>query len=260
MEKGKIVSLEDRIPKLKQARKKKTSRRLTFLLTLFFLLIASVVYIQSPWSQVTDISVEGNKMVDAAFIRDESSIEIGSSVWKVNKKEVAKEIESLSEVKTAYVEFNLPNSFTIVVEEYKQEAVLLKDNVFKPVLESGQVLDVEYEMTVPMPVLRQFDKKEIINDIVRQLQQIPQDIKYRISEIIYSPKETDTYHITLYMNDGYEVSATIRTLAEKLVHYPSIVNQIDAGAQGVIDLEVGSFFQEYEQEAPQEDEGISNEE
>ena len=36
MEKGKVLSLEDRIPKIKEYRRRKANRRLIFLLTLFF--------------------------------------------------------------------------------------------------------------------------------------------------------------------------------------------------------------------------------
>ena len=70
-----------------------------------------------------------------------------------------------------------------------------------------------------------------------------------ISEIHYTPKKTDHYHISLFMNDGFEVSATLRSFSEKMAHYPSIISQLDPNKKGIIDLEVGSYFKAFEPEA-----------
>ena len=78
------------------------------------------------------------------------------------------------------------------------------------------------------------------------MKELPPEIVNIISEVHYTPKNTDKYHITLFMNDGFEVSATILTFSEKMVHYPSIVSQLDPKVKGVIDMEVGSFFKAYE--------------
>jgi len=55
------------------------------------------------------------------------------------------------------------------------------------------------------------------------------------------------------MNDGNEVSATIRTFAKKMSHYPSIIGQLDPNQKGIINLEVGSFFKSYESEGAKTD-------
>ncbi|MEI5906083.1 FtsQ-type POTRA domain-containing protein [Bacillus spongiae] len=241
-----VVSLEDRIPKIKEERKRKTNRRLAFLLCLFFILIASVVYMQSPWSEISHITVQGNNILDDNNIIEHSSLSLGASVWKLNKEAVGEEIESLPEIKSAEIHFIFPNSYIVKVEEYDQIALIFTENLFKPVLESGLVLEGDNLSTQPLPILRDFEDKKMLEEVVQQLKLLPLDVKNRISEIIYTPKQADPYHITLFMNDGYEVSATIRTLAEKLVHYPSIVNQLKEEGKGIIDLEVGSFFRAYE--------------
>ncbi|MFL6560684.1 MAG: cell division protein FtsQ, partial [Bacillus sp. (in: firmicutes)] len=60
MEKGKIVALEDRIPKLKEQRRRKANRRLVLLLILFFTMIVVIAYSQSPLSHVKTITIKGN--------------------------------------------------------------------------------------------------------------------------------------------------------------------------------------------------------
>lgn len=63
MEKGKLIVLEDRVPKLQEQRKQKANRRLILYLSLFFILILFIVYSQSSLSNVSNIEVQGNKHV-----------------------------------------------------------------------------------------------------------------------------------------------------------------------------------------------------
>ena len=111
---------------------------------------------------------------------------------------------------------------------------------------------------VDAPLLRGFEEDKVLLKMVKELGELPKEVQHLISEINLVPKETDQYHLTLFMNDGFEVSATIRSFSEKMVHYPSIVSQLDPSVKGVIDLEVGSYFRAYETEGEQnneEDEG-----
>jgi len=80
-----------------------------------------------------------------------------------------------------------------------------------------------------------------------------------ISEIHHDPKETDKYHVFLFMNDGFEVNATIPTLSVKMAHYPSIVSQLDPEVKGIIDIEVGSFFKAYDTGGEEENEEADEE-
>ena len=51
------------------------------------------------------------------------------------------------------------------------------------------------------------------------------------------------YHISLFMNDGNEVSATITNICRKngLIILP-LLRQLDPNQKGIINLEVGSLF------------------
>jgi cell division protein FtsQ len=255
MDKGKIVSLEERIPKLKQHRKKKANRRLVFLLSLFFLLILSVIYFQSPLSHVKKIEVTGNVLATNDSILENSNISKGMNVWSVKKSEAEKKIEKLPEIKEADVKMKLPNSISIEIKEYSKEAYLLKGTSVYAILENGEILKSKKINTIPndAPLLKGFKENEVLKEMVKELENLPNAIKQSISELILVPKKTDPYHITLFMNDGFEVSASIRTFSEKMVHYPSIVSQLDPDRKGVIDLEVGSYFKAYETEGEQQD-------
>ncbi|MGE8204173.1 cell division protein FtsQ/DivIB [Heyndrickxia sp. NPDC080065] len=260
MPEGKIVSLEDRIPKLKEQRKRKTNRRLIFLISLFFLLILFVVYFQSPLSHVRKITVEGNQTINKKLVLDKSGISTKTNIWNIDKEKIASKITNIPEIKKAKVKVLFPNNIVINIKERATIAYISEGTKLLPVLENGSVLDNQQDsMLTNVPILTSFNKGKILTEMVNQLQQLPDEIINSISEIHYSPKKTDTYHITLYMNDGFEVSATIRTLAEKIIHYPSIISQLDPNVKGIIDLEVGSFFKAFKAGGKEKDEKNKNE-
>src|SRR5690625_2410756 len=97
MEKKKVVSIEDRIPKLKQARKKKANRRLLFYLSLFFFLISVIVYLQSPLSYIHEIKIDGNEVVEEEEILIRSDITTSTNIWTINEREIESLIETRSE-------------------------------------------------------------------------------------------------------------------------------------------------------------------
>lgn len=248
MKQGNVVSLEDRIPKLKQQRRRKANRRLIFLLFIFFFLIVCVVYFQSPLSHVKTITVKGNKIYTQSEIINISGVSQKTNIWKVNEDEVEKSIRKLPEIKKVQVSIQWPNTVMVKLLEEKRVAYVAKENVLYPVLENGKILKKHEKENIPMnvPVLKGFSEGDIMKELLSGLSQMPIEVKNAISEIHYSPKETDDYHIMLYMNDGFEVSASLHNFSSKMAHYPSIVSQLNPDKKGIIDLEVGSYFKAFE--------------
>lgn len=255
MEKGKIVSIEDCIPKLKQIRKSKANRRLVLLLSLFFILVACVLYFLSPLSYVKSIKVEGNQYITSKQIIKLSNIKKDRSIWKVDTGETVANIKKNPEIKSASVTPVFPNSVKITISEHTRIAYLSNGGKFAPILENGDVLKelATGENPVFAPVLIGFKEGKALKLLLEELDKLPVEIQNAISEIHHDPSKTDEYHIVMYMNDGYEVSATSRTLSEKMIHYPSIVSQLDPEIKGVIDLEVGSYFKAFNEPKQEEE-------
>ena len=250
MEKGKIVALEDRIPKLKEQRRRKANKRLVLLLILFFTMILVVAYTQSPLSHVKNITVKGNEVYSDAELIKTSGITNNTNIWKVRKSDIASKLQHLSEIKQAKIEIHWPNTIQIQVKEHKRVAYLKQDTNYFPIMENGKILKDRKTEIIPdnSPILFEFKEGDVLNQMVKELEILPSEILNSISEIHYSPKKTDQYHISLFMNDGFEVSATLRSFSEKMVHYPSIISQLDPNKKGIIDLEVGSYFKAFEPE------------
>ncbi|GAM14248.1 cell division protein FtsQ/DivIB [Mesobacillus selenatarsenatis] len=254
MDKRKIVSIEDRIPKLKHQRRKKANRRLIMLLALFFILIAGVIYFQSSLSKVKEITVSGNQSYSYEHIVEKSGLSFESNVWKIGKGEVEEKLEKIQEIKQATVNVKFPNKVAIELEEYSRLAYISKGKNFYPVLENGNILGEKQieEIPVNAPILIGFKEGKVLDEMIASLEKLPEVVINSISEIHSQPVKTDKYLVKLYMNDGFEVNATLRTFSEKMAHYPSIVSQLDPSKKGVIDLEVGSYFKAYEAEEAEE--------
>ncbi|MED1469621.1 cell division protein FtsQ/DivIB [Bacillus salipaludis] len=248
MDKGKIVALEDRIPKLKEQRRRKANRRLILLVLLFFTFIAAIAYMQSPLSHVKRISVIGNDLYSSQEIIKKTGVTKNTNIWKVKSKEISQKLKELSEVNKVKVKIQWPNTIMITIQEHKRIAYLKKEGSYFPVMENGKILTEKSFKEIPSnsPILFDFEEGAVLNEMVDELKNLPAEIVNSISEIHYTPKKTDKYHISLFMNDGFEVSATLRSFSEKMVHYPSIVSQLDPNKKGVIDLEVGSYFKAYD--------------
>src|SRR5690625_5861283 len=86
MEDKKIISIEDRIPKLKKQRKKKANRRLVFYLSLFFVLISIIIYLQSPLSYIKNIHVYGHHVLHENEIIELSDIKNDTNIWKAKDR------------------------------------------------------------------------------------------------------------------------------------------------------------------------------
>lgn len=249
MKKGQVVTIEDRIPKLKEQRRRRTNRRFIFYIFIFFFMLIVIIYLQSPISHVGRIKVTGNHFVSTSEIIKLSDLTDRTSFWKVDTQDVSAKITEHKELEKAIVKKELPNVITIKVTEHQRIAYLEKGNFLYPVLETGKTLSPVSKETLPSdaPILVDFKSNEDLKEMTGELSKLDESIKNRISEIYLTPEPSDPMHLTLYMNDGYQVSATIRSFSEKMRAYPAIVRELAGNKNGLIHLEVGSYFESFEQ-------------
>lgn len=247
LKENKVISIEDRIPKLKEQRKKKANRRLIFLLLLFFSLIAIIGYFQSPLSYVSSITVQNNIVYDTDFIISESGITLDDNIWSLEKDKIVEKLKELPQIKSVEIVIKFPNHILINISEFRKIGYVYTNGNYIPVLENGKLLQEEQVDSVHShaPILFSFQEGTILDEMIKELEVIDEYVLNSISEIHSNPKASDQLAISVFMNDGNEVLATIRNFAEKIKYYPEIVSQLEPGKKGVIDIEVGSFFYEY---------------
>lgn len=247
MEKKKIVSIEDRIPKLKEARKKKANHRLIFYLAIFFVLIAIIVYLQSPLSYIKMVEVNKNNVLSEEEIVKLSGIEINDNIWMYKKKQAIKRLEGHPLVDKATINRSLPSTVEINIVEHEIIGFLKEKSTYHPVLKNGMIIkegNIPYKGDAPL--LKEFKDDEYMKHIAFELSKLPSDLFNLISEISWSPTDNNQYNIELYMNDGFIVQSTMRDFAEKMKSYPSIVSQLEKDEKGIIHMGVGTYFEKIE--------------
>jgi len=260
MSKKNIVSIEDRIPKLKQARKKKANRRLIFYLSIFFFLISIIVYLQSPLSHIKTIQVEGNEFVADEKIIARSNLSTDTNIWTIDKKEIEASILEDPIMKSVSIERDLPWSVTIDVTEQKIVGYIREETVFYSVLANGETMKMENaSFNGNAPLIYGFNDKDYLKQMAGELNILPESILNLISEIHWEPTEDNKNTILLYMNDGYLVKGSLRDFGEKMKVYPSIVSQLDTDEKGIIHIGVGIYFESFNHDSNTDETDITEE-
>lgn len=231
-------------------------------ITFFFLLLSGVLYFQSPLSKIGTITVKGNQSLSPDFLVELSDLKIGTSFWKVNQNNVTERIKKHSEIKNVNIEKKLPNTIVINITEYKRVGYINRNNQFLPIIENGDIItpnkNDENILPADAPILVGWDEKGA-KILAKELAEIQPSIAKLISEIHFTPTEYDPLHMTLYMNDGYEVRATVRSFSKNIEAYPSIVSELDPSLNGYIELDVVPTFIPYEYQNTNEEEMDTNE-
>ncbi len=248
MSKKKIVSIEDRIPQLKQSRKKKANRRLVFYLTIFFLLISVIVYLQSPLSNVKRIVITGNSFVMEEEVIERSEVTDQTNIWAIDSKEIVKGILEHPVIESVDVNRKLPSTIEINISEHDLVGYLKEGDEIHSVLGTGITLSGHIESLAEAPLMIGFTEESYLESMTAELEKLPKSILNLISEIYWKPTEENKNKIVLYMNDGYVVHGTIRNFSNKMQVYPSIVSQLDPDSKGIIHIGVGAYFEEFADE------------
>lgn len=253
----KVIDIEERIPTLRQKRRRRTNFKFITLLLLFFLTLFLLLYFQSPYSDIKKINIKGSKLVGEEVYLEQANLKIGNSMWGFQADEVEKKIKQQHWVKDVQVTRKWLTTVEIKVEEWQKVAYISFDNEFYPMLENGEIFKEASKLEpVDAPLFLEFEDEKLRKKLLKELAKLDPTVLALISQINATPTSSDPYSITLFMNDGYEVRAEITSLSDKLKFYPSIIAQIESAGgyeKGIIDIEVGSYYRSYQDEYVQLD-------
>ncbi|NLR31881.1 cell division protein FtsQ/DivIB [Levilactobacillus tujiorum] len=233
----------DKLPRLKHQRNRKLARRLTILLTSFAVVIGIMVYLISPLSHLSSVTVRGAHALSAQRVQQATQVRPGDSIFKVLGHTQRLEQQAPrrnSRLKKVTIRFKRPNRATIQVTEYATAGYVMKQNRYYEVLENGVVSG--QSVTQPKsgtPVYGSFKKSQTLHRMILQYAKLDSEIKRNISEIHDAPNKDDPNRVHLFMNDGNEVYASIPTFAQKMAYYPGIAAKMKQ--KGVVNLEVGAY-------------------
>jgi cell division protein FtsQ len=236
-------SFADRLPNLKKYRNRILIRRLLLIIGVLLVPLLFILYYVSPLSKLADITVAGNDQVSSQEIIEQSKLEKGEGIWSqyFDREQTEQTIKKeLPRVKNVQITITSLNHFNIHVSEYQEVALLASNDQYSPILESGVVIDEPSEQpTKGLPILESFKDQAKIKEILTAYQKLSQEIQEGISQIKYTPRDSNNELLTIYMNDGNQVIVNISNLASQMQYYPQIVK--DLKEDSIIDMEVGIF-------------------
>lgn len=245
----KIIDIEERIPTMKERRKKRTNRRFIILIVIFAVTLLTLLYFQSPLSHIKNIKVVGNNLKSTEYYIKHSGLQKGDSLWEFNSSRVESLLQEQKIVKKVTVKRKWLNDVTISVKEHNQVALLKEHEQYNLILDNGRILNMsKTPSSFDIPILVGFEDEKTRKKMIQQLNSMDSELVDLISQVNAIPNDSNPYAIQMFMNDGFEVRASIPTLASKLKYYPSIISQVKKGEKGVIDLEVGTFYRSYKTE------------
>lgn len=244
----KVIDIEDRIPTFREKRRRRTNKKFSILLFLFVTTLLVVLYFQSSYSQIQKITVSGASLVPKEQYIKESTINIGDSMWGFREKQIVEAMEKNVWVSSVKVKRNWLTEVEIEIKEYEKIGYIEMGNRLHIILENGKDIESEGQV-IPTdgPLFSGFEEEKVKVRLIQELKKLKPEVLMTISQINYTPSENDAFSIQVFMNDGNEIHAIIPSFSEKMNFYPSIVSQLEPDVKGIIDLEVGSFFQPYKE-------------
>ncbi|RNF40677.1 cell division protein FtsQ/DivIB [Planococcus salinus] len=242
---NKVIDIEERIPTLRERRRKRTNRKFAALLLIFLILLAVLLYSQSKYSKIQNISINGAALFEPEYYQKASGLETEDSMWSFTEKSIEQQLASLEWVKEVSVTKEWLTDVELVIEEHEPIGYLDLGNTYQLVLENGFAMEKAVSV-IDGPIFSNFENEKMREQLVLQLADTSPEVYNLISQVILEQGDRETAFVTVYMNDGNEVKAILSTLAEKLAYYPSVIAQLPKGQKGVVDMEVGIFFRSYE--------------
>ncbi|SDI66459.1 cell division protein FtsQ/DivIB [Natribacillus halophilus] len=240
----KVVSVHERIPALKEQRKKRANRRLIISLSIIFLLIGIVVYLQSPLSHVQSIAVDGVVSGEEEEVVNSSTLERGENIWSADLRAAEASIEeNLPYVMEASVSRSFPTTLHIEVAEHNRVAYMEDDEEYVPVFANGERDPEQSLEQLPgdAPVLYGWSDEGQLETFLSELEGLTDGIVNRISEV--HPLDEDHERLGLYMNDGIEVETTVNQFAENMSAYPIVSEELDPDEPGVLHMKMRPYFE-----------------
>ena len=209
---------------------------------IFLLIICIILFVVKLFNtNITNIYISGNNYYSDQEIIDLSGISNYPKSIKKLSFSIEKKLEKDIFISKAHVTKNLLlNKVYIEVEEnYPLFYYLEKNNT---ILKDGKIVE-EY---LNVPTVNNILPDEIYDELIDKFKKIDIDILNRMSELNYEPNERYDDRFLILMNDGNYIYITLDKFLT-LNKYLSIIKYIDSNENGIIKLDSGKYFDEFDE-------------
>lgn len=253
-----IVDIDDKAPQIKAMRRKRANRRFMIFIGILSFFILFILYLESPYSDVQSVIVQGNEYVEDSWVKEASELYDDVSMWALDEDSVNDVLTENEVIANVSLERNWPVEVVVNIDEYDRVAYLFdeEEQTFSPVLENGSLVQTSESVSPSgsVPLLYGFEEKERVEDIAGQLAETDRAVMGRISEIHFDPADSDPSGVMVYMTDGFPVRTTITNFHERIAPYPAIIEQLDEDEDGLIHMRLNPYFESFENDDADEEE------
>lgn len=252
----------ERLPRLVEPKPRKNrSRKIIYLLFLFFITLLAVLFFRSDLSKVDTIEISGNRYSSLDEIGQTIRITKGDSFFTATAGKMMRRLEKLPYVDKALVTKSFPGSIRVEIAEFPEVAYSLgSDGRMKAVLASGQEVEpIKGEPVQYLPVLSGWEShRKDLKKMCALLERIPGPLLADISQIKPDPTASYPDRIRIYTRSYFEVITTIEYLPDKLDYMRAIIGEYEPGIITMLEANSHQPYDNLKQdESTESDEGAS---
>lgn len=226
--------------KVSKKKKRHIKYKSVFLfITLLAILILSIFGISKL--PITNIWIVGNNFLSDQEIIDLAGLHDYPKISSIHSEKIIKNLEKnvyLSEVKVKRNHF------------FREIKIIVKENIpvlyyaydEKTLLVNGDEVTEQYDV----PTLINQTPEDVLEELLKKVNDLDSDISSRISEIQYAPTNVDSELFYLTMDDGNTVYINFNSFS-KLNDYIDIIRSFN-NKKGILHLDSGDYLEIYKED------------
>ena len=223
--------------KNKKAKRKLNKKKIIIFIIFIFFIIFVIKLLNT---NITNIYISGNKYLIDQEIIDISklnnySISIKNLSYKIEKRLQKNKYILSANVKKNFllnkVYINIKENYPLFYYEEENTTILFDGTKVNDKLINTTIIN--------------YINNDILEDLIQKTNEIDINILNRISEIKYEPNDVYNDRFLLFMDDGNYVYIRLNNF-NTLNKYLDIVKHIDSNNNGVIKLDSGGYFFEFD--------------
>lgn len=229
--------------------KPKSSRKLLFILFLFFSAVLVILFFKSSISKIETIEIAGNHYVSAETIGQATRVHRGDQYFSVRTAAIEARLKQMPTVKSVRVTKTFPGRLHVLLQEYPEVAVELgADGKTNALLENGLSVPIaSQQIIVNKPILSGWSAKDPLKaKLCSTLAAIPDRLLNDLSEIRPDPSKSYPGKIKIYTRSQFEVITTISFLPKKLAYMNTIIADENPGLITMLDAD---YYEPFEKSA-----------
>lgn len=209
--------------------RKKKRRRILKVFKIIVIVALTIAYLVSPYSKITNITINGNRYVDTNIINEAMGCKVGDFNFISFSGIIKNKVSSIEGVTAVKVKKNyFSGEMTISITEAVPIAYQENENSFYIIMDNQSIVETEkkteYNSLTSLPKLSGFDI-ETLKKFVSEFIQVDQSVRLQMSDIIFSPSEADPNKVIMITDSNKEIVTRINDISYHLSYFNSIIKQ-----------------------------------